>query len=121
MLLLKVAHKIVKSNLLVKVALRITVAKLKGLTGGFAICRQQIIWHCRWGWRAERQIGVGLLESVAALGWGGALTLSLGCRQKSTEAADVLAQLHGVDGEAARLRGDIQHGCGPRALGRGLV
>lgn len=33
----------------------------------------------------------------------------------------MLTQLHGVDSEAAGLRGDVQHGGGPRTLRRGLV
>ena len=33
----------------------------------------------------------------------------------------MLTQLHCVDGEAAGLRGDVQHRGGPRPLSRGLV
>lgn len=49
------------------------------------------------------------------------MTLGLGGRQEPPQTVGMLAQLHGVDGQAAGLRGDVQHGGGSRALGRGLV
>lgn len=110
-------------DLLIEVTFGVTVAELEGLPRGFAVHRQQVIWHDRWGGRTQGQVGISLLQPAATLRGRRALTLSLGLGrcQEATEAAGVLTQLHCVDGEAAGLRGDVQHRGWPRALGRGLV
>lgn len=95
------------------------MAEEEGLSRRFAVNGQQVVWHDRWGGRTQGQVCLRLLQLAAPLGGCQALTLSR--RQEATEAAGVLTQLHGVDGEATGLRGDVQHGGGSWTLGRGLM
>lgn len=95
------------------------MAKLERLLGGLAVNRQKVVRHGRWGGGTQWEVGISLLQLDATLGGRRslALSLALGRSQQSTQAAGVLAQLHSVDGEAARLRGDVQHGGGTWPLG----
>lgn len=90
--------------------------QLKRHFGGFAVQRKQVIGE-RWGGRARGQrLGVFGLDALCLL-----LVLSLGHGDEATEPPVVLDELDGVDGEAAGLGGDVQHGGGPGLVGGGLV
>lgn len=90
--------------------------QLKGHFGGLAIQRKQVVresWRGRARWQGFRVLGFDAF----------CLLLVLGLRRgdEAAQAPVVLDELNGVDGEAAGLRGDVQHGGGARFVGRGLM
>lgn len=81
--------------------------QLKWHFGGFAIQRKQVIGE-RWGGRTrwQRFILFGF-DALCLL-----LVLSLSGGDEAAQAPVVLDELDGVNGEAAGLGGDVQHGGG---------
>lgn len=92
------------------------MSQLKWHFGGFAIQRKQVIRE-RWGGRTRRQ-GFILFGFYALCLL---LVLSLSCGDEAAQAPVVLDELDGVNGEAAGLGGDVQHGGGTGFVCRRLV
>lgn len=90
--------------------------QLKWHFGGFAIQRKQVIRE-RWGGRTrwQRLILFGFYALCLLL------VLSLSRGDEAAQPPVVLDELDGVDGEAAGLGGDVQHGGGPGLVRGRLV
>lgn len=110
----QLSHRLPFSS--VKITLWVTVPQLKRHFGGFAVQRKQVIGE-RWGGRARGQrLVVFGFDALRLL-----LVLSLGHGDEAAQPPVVLDELDGVDGEAAGLGGDVQHGGGPGLVGGRLV
>lgn len=96
------------SNTPVEITLWVTVPQLKWHFGGFAIQRKQVIRERRRGRTRWQRFIVFSFYALCLL-----LVLSLGHGYKAAQASVVLDELNGVNGEAAGLGGDVQHGGGP--------
>lgn len=90
--------------------------QLKWHFRGFAIQRKQVIRE-RWGGRARRQRFVLFGFYALCL----LLVLSLSRGDEAAQPAVVLDELDGVNGQAAGLGGDVQHGGRTGFVGRRLV
>lgn len=104
------------TNTPVEITLRVTVPQLKWHFGGFAIQRKQVIRERRRGWTRWQRFVVFSLYTLRLL-----LVLSLSHGDEAAQPPVVLDELDGVNGEAAGLRGDVQHGGGTGFVRRGLV
>lgn len=78
---------------------------LEGCIGIFTIQRLEVIRERRRPRAGGKRVTLFGLYAFRLL-----LTLGLSCGDEAAKASVVLDQLNGVDGEAARLRGDVQHG-----------
>lgn len=96
----------------VEIALWVTVPQLEWHFGGLAVQRKQVIGERRGGWTRRQWFVVFRLDALCLL-----LVLCLGHGNEAAQPPVVLDELDGVDGEAAGLGGDVQHGGGPWFVG----